>query len=67
MSRYDNNSEGYTPTNPFTKGIIFRDRALKDREKSHWHCPDCGQEIHQDFVQSHKCNPLIKKLKQYPM
>ena len=43
-------------------GIIFRDRPLKPSETSHWHCNNRGQDIHPDFVESHKCNPVVKAL-----
>ncbi len=44
--------------------IVFRDRALKPGETSHYYCPDCGCEIHPDFAYSHKCNPVLKAIKQ---
>lgn len=40
------------------KGIIFRDRPLKQDEQYHHVCQKCGAEIHPDLVQSHKC-PLL--------
>ena len=43
-------------------GIIFRDRVLKKGETSHWHCNDCGQDIHPDFIHNHKCNPILINL-----
>jgi len=43
------------------KGIKFRDRALQPNEKYHHYCECCGQDIHPDLVQSHKCNPLLIK------
>lgn len=39
--------------------IVFRDRPLKEGETSHYHCNDCGQDIHPDFVHKHKCEPLL--------
>lgn len=42
--------------------VIFRDRALKPSERSHWHCTECGQDIHPDFANSHKCNPIVKAI-----
>ncbi|MHA1868076.1 MAG: hypothetical protein ACTSXD_08405 [Candidatus Heimdallarchaeaceae archaeon] len=41
--------------------IQFRDRALKEGEKSHYYCDECGIELHPDFAYSHKCNPYILK------
>lgn len=35
--------------------IVFRDRPLKDGEKYHHYCTECGQEIHLDMVSSHRC------------
>ena len=43
-------------------GIIFRDRTLKPSGISHYHCTDCGQNIHPYFSQSHKYNPDVKAL-----
>ena len=43
--------------------IQFRDRALKEGEKSHYYCIECEQELPHDFLYSHKCNPLLKNLK----
>ena len=45
------------------KGILFRDRALRPGEKSHYVCNECGCELHPDMVYSHKCSPLNKYLR----
>ena len=42
--------------------VIFRDRSLGPGETSHYHCTECGQDIHPDFAQSHKCNPIVKAI-----
>jgi len=35
--------------------IKFRDRALKEGEKSHYYCETCGCEIDRDLVSTHRC------------
>jgi hypothetical protein len=40
--------------------IQFRDRPLKEGETSQYYCDICGEEVHPDFVQSHKCGVLLK-------
>ena len=41
--------------------IQFRDRALKEGEKSHWYCDKCGAELNSDFKDNHKCNEVYEK------
>lgn len=43
--------------NMYGNGIIFRDRALKAWETSHYECERCGCEINPDV--RHKCYDLI--------
>ena len=44
--------------------VIFRDRGLKNGEKSHYHCTECGQDVHQDFVDTHKCSIFTETIKE---
>lgn len=38
--------------------IIFRDRPLKEGERSHYVCDKCGEELHPDSAYTHKCSSL---------
>ena len=49
----------------FRKGIIFRDRPLKEGEKYHHICQECGEEIHPDMIDTHQCSKLLINLKKY--
>jgi hypothetical protein len=35
--------------------IQFRDRPLRNGERSHWYCTKCGKELDVDFLYEHKC------------
>ena len=35
--------------------IRFRDRPLQPGEQYQTYCDECGEEVHPDFIHSHKC------------
>ena len=37
----------------------FRDRPLKDGEKSHYYCEKCGVDLHPDTAHNHKCSSVF--------
>ena len=43
--------------------IEFIDRPLKANEQSHYRCSKCGAWLNSDIAYSHKCNPVLLKLK----
>lgn len=42
--------------------IQFIDRALREGEKTHYRCFDCGQYILQDLRYTHKCKVIPKMI-----
>ncbi len=47
--------------------IRFRDRPLREGERTHCVCTDCEAELHHDVAYGHNCNPLAKEIYQNPV